>query len=579
MYERFFGLADEPFRLTPDPRYLYLSPKHAEALAHLRVGLTESSGFVCITGEVGTGKTTLVRAFLSELGPEVTAVYALVPPLSALDLLRRICRELGLSSSHQSQDELIEDLHAHLLAQQKVGRRCVIVLDEAQALSIELLEQLRLLLNLETETEKLLRIVLVGQPQLRKLLLDPALAQLNQRITLRWHLGPLSYRETVAYVAHRLAVASGGRAPPLFTPPALRFLHSVSGGIPRLVNMVASRGLLVAFVARRARVDRRSVVRAYREIQTVPLPGTLSPAAKAAWAVFGIAVGVSLVVFGTSQLDHLPFNGAIPQATGPAPSKVLAGDGASSSRQVEIARASEMVPSRDRPLERLPAKPAGVALVSAEELARRIADPDMDFGLRAALQALLAVWGSPPLQQDETASEEDLESVAWRRGLQVLRLTANQSMIRVLDLPAVLVLRLPGTERPRHATLTELDTSRAVLSRGGTSITAEADLLERFWSGQAYVFWRDFDGFAPRLARGARGVAVARLQTRLRRAGVLQEARTGLFDATTEASLRSFQSAHRLDPDGIVGPLTGIVLYGAAGELQPSLVIRRPVTP
>src|SRR5205807_2369682 len=159
-------------------------------------------------------------------------------------------------------------------------------------------EQLRLLSNLETATEKLLRVVLVGQPQLRTLLLDPGMAQLNQRITLRWHMGPLRYRETVAYVRHRLGVASGGKTTRLFTVPALRLTHSLAGGVPRLINMIAHRAMLAAFVAREPRVTRRSVVRAYREIKAVPLPGTLSVVRRAAWAVAGAAVGVGVVTLG-----------------------------------------------------------------------------------------------------------------------------------------------------------------------------------------------------------------------------------------------------------------------------------------
>src|SRR5262245_15000097 len=324
MYEQFFGLVDEPFRLTPDPHYLYLSAKHAEALAHLRLGLTESSGFVCITGEVGTGKTTLLRTFLAELGPDVAAAYALTPPLTALDLLRRICREFGLPATGERQTDLLDALHTHLIAESEAGRACVVVLDEAQALSIELLEQIRLLLNLETATRKLLRIVLVGQPQLRKLLLDPELAQLNQRITLRWHLGRLSARETTAYVHHRLAIASGGRATRLFTRPALRLLHSVSGGVPRLINMIAHRALLAAFVAREPRVSRRAVARAYREIQAVPLPGTLTLARRAALAAGGLAIGASLVAVGAPQIDRLLR--VPPSAAAPSLAPQAAGD-------------------------------------------------------------------------------------------------------------------------------------------------------------------------------------------------------------------------------------------------------------
>ena len=256
MYERFFGLADAPFRLTPDPRYLFLSPKHAEALAHLKLGLRESSGFVCITGDVGTGKTTLLRAFLAGLGPETASAYIFNPPVSAFALLKTINGELGLFTATRSRKKLVDALNVHLLAQREAGRRSLVVIDEAQALSIDVLEQLRLLSNLETTTEKLLRIVLVGQPQLRALLLHPELVQLNQRITLRWHMGPLSRRETVAYMLHRLRVAAGGDPPPrIFTRPALRRTHRISRGVPRVVNMVAHRALMVAFAAERRVVN------------------------------------------------------------------------------------------------------------------------------------------------------------------------------------------------------------------------------------------------------------------------------------------------------------------------------------
>src|SRR5262247_2883234 len=225
MYEDFFGLSDAPFRLTPDPRFLYLSAKHAEALAHLRLGLTEPGGFVCITGEIGTGKTTVLRTFLADLGPDVATAFIFNPTLSWDELLQRIARELGVPVAGTSHVDVMDALNAHLLAQRKEGRISVVVIDEAQAMPLEVLERLRLLSNLETSTEKLLRLVLVGQPQLARLLLDPALAQLNQRITLRWHLGPLTRMETFTYVRHRLEVAGGPAATTLFTRPALRLVH------------------------------------------------------------------------------------------------------------------------------------------------------------------------------------------------------------------------------------------------------------------------------------------------------------------------------------------------------------------
>ena len=560
MYEQFFGLEDEPFRLTPDTRYLFLSAKHAEALAHLRLGLTESSGFVCITGDVGTGKTTLLRVFLSELGPDVAAAYALTPPLSTLDLLRRICREFGVVSAGESQTDLVDALHAYLIAQDAAGQCCVVVLDEAQGLSIDLLEQVRLLLNLETQTRKLLRIILVGQPQLRKLLLNRDLAQLNQRITLRWHLGPLSSRETRAYVHHRLSVASGGRATRLFTTPALRLMHSLSGGVPRIINMIAHRALLAAFVAREPRVTRRVVARAYREIQAVPLPGTLTLARKVALAGGGLAIGASLVAVGAPQVDRLL---RITQSDVAAPRVTQTTD--------DVQDAARTVAAPEAP----PPQPAvtAPAIATAADVTHRLAGLDPAASARAATAAILEEWGERPLDGEEARLPENLESVAWRRSLEELQLTANRSMLRLLDLPALLEVR--GGPAPCWVAVTRIDASQVVLSIDGTPVTAGVDVLDSIWTGRASVLWRDFDGLGPTLRPGVRGAAVAHLQELLRRVGMQGVAPTGTFDAGTAKAVVDFQRAHRLDADGVVGPLTRIVLYAGAGSdhRRPALAI------
>jgi general secretion pathway protein A len=593
MYTQFFGLEDEPFRLTPDPRYLFLSVKHAEALAHLRLGLIESSGFVCITGDVGTGKTTLLRAFLGELGPNVNAVYVLLPPLSVPELLRKICHDFGIQAAADDQSSLVEALHQYVLGQHQAGRKCIIVLDEAQALSIDLLEQIRLLLNLETETEKLLRIVLVGQPQLRKLLLDPNLAQLNQRITLRWHLGPLSSSETAAYVAHRLTVASHGQARTLFSRPALRLLYSVTGGVPRLINMVAHRALLAAFVAREARVTRRFVARAYREIQAVPLPGTLSPARKAALAAAGLAIGVALVVFGGPRVEPLlSFRSAsapvAPAPVAPAPmapapmAPAAVADGVSQAAAVSPpapreapARVADVVSA---PVLQAAREPARVQPVSGAELTRSLASLDARASARAAAAGVIAAWNERPLTADE--SPEHLDQVAWRRGLQEVSVQGDRDLVRLLDLPAVVALRFPTSKEVCYAALTAMDTSQAVLSIGGRPSSVDAMTLRAFWSGTAYILWRDFETLGPSLHAGVRGVGVVRLQALLRRVGVLRGEPTGVFDAGTEAAVRRFQDAHSLEPDGIVGPLTAIVLYSAAGGYnRPALATKAHVGP
>ena len=572
MYERFFGLDDAPFRLTPDPRYLFLSSKHAEALAHLRLGLKESSGFVCITGDVGTGKTTLLRSFLAELGPDVAAAYIFSPALSTTELLQRINREFGLPGMSTSQMELVDGLNAHLLAQREAGRVSVVVVDEAQAFSMDLLEQLRLLSNLETSTEKLLRVVLVGQPQLRTLLLDPSMAQLNQRITLRWHLGPLRYRETVAYVRHRLAVASGGKAARLFTVPALRLTHSLAGGVPRLINMIAHRAMLAAFVVREPRVTRRSVVRAYREIKAVPLPGTLSVVRRAAWAGAGAAVGVGVVTLGVplgwfrdirrpSPLQTERHAEAVAKAapTPPLADVPPADPAPAAAEPAPVAAAAPAATAAPEPAPALPL-PSPVA-----ELERRLTALDPQTSARAAADTVLAAWHTRPLADDETHVPDDLERIAWRRGLEDMRLTGNRSMLGILDLPAVLELRVPGASGPCYAALTGLDDRRATLTIGSTPTVIEAGLLDLFWFGQAHVLWRDFEGLGMTFGLGARGAHVARLQALLRRAGTFGGESTGEFDPATVAGVLDFQRSRLLVPDARVGRLTRIVLYAAAG--------------
>src|SRR3989449_2245281 len=314
MYERFFGLADAPFRLTPDPRSLFLSRKHADALAHLKLGLSESSGFVCITGDVGTGKTTLLRAFLTGPIPDTATAYVFNPVLSPLELLQTINAKFGLPADTDSRTELVGALNRHLLEQRKAGRRAIVVIDEAQALAVEVLEQLRLLSNLETTTEKLLRIILVGQPQLRTLLLHPELVQLNQRITLRWHIGPLTRQETGAYIQHRLSIASQGQAGPIFTRPALRLIHRLSGGVPRMINMIAHRAMVAAFADDRHTVRTRSVRQAYDEIAVVPLHPRRRPSRVAALATVGAAACLAVIAIGAARLSPPPEPASLPAA-------------------------------------------------------------------------------------------------------------------------------------------------------------------------------------------------------------------------------------------------------------------------
>src|SRR5438128_1601000 len=560
MYERFFGLADAPFRLTPDPRYLFLSPKHAEALAHLKLGLRESSGFVCITGDVGTGKTTLLRAFLAGLGPETATAYIFNPPLSALELLKTINGELGLFAKTRSRKKLVDALNAHLLAQREAGRRSIVIIDEAQALSIDVLEQLRLLSNLETTTEKLLRIVLVGQPQLRALLLHPELVQLNQRITLRWHMGPLSRRETVAYVLHRLRVAAGGDPPArIFTRPALRLVHRISRGVPRVVNMVAHRAMVVAFAAERRVVNAACVRQAYREIGALPLAAAsrVSPR-RTAWAAAAVGACVGVIALGVVALAWRPELRLGGASESSAPSTVATPPEETPAPEVAVATP----PSEEEPAAPALAVDPAPPVTPADEVERRLASLDARASTRAAVGAILAAWHERPLAGDEPV---DLAHVAAGRSLEDLPLLGNGSLLRLLDLPAILELRVPGADQPRAVALTGMTDARAVLVVDGSPTPVDAAFLDRHWFGRAHVFWRDFETLGPAFGHESHGARVGRLQMLLGRIGAYDGKESGQFDPATEGAVLAFQRARFLAVDGRVGRLTRIVLYAAAG--------------
>src|ERR1700685_3701951 len=267
MYTSFFGLNEKPFAITPDPRYLYLSERHAEALAHLLYGINESGGFIQLTGEVGTGKTTVVRTLLSRVPHHAYVAGILNPRVTPVEFLLTICEELGVAVGQAERDSvkaMVDALNRRLLTAHAEGRRIIVIVDEAQNLSADVLEQVRLLTNLETATQKLLQIILIGQPELRELLDRTDLRQLAQRITGRYHLKPLSREETKGYVRHRLRVA--GATEEIFTPAALSEVHRLSMGIPRVINVACDRALLGAYTQETRKITAALVRRAAGEV-------------------------------------------------------------------------------------------------------------------------------------------------------------------------------------------------------------------------------------------------------------------------------------------------------------------------
>jgi general secretion pathway protein A len=268
MYTAFYGLREKPFLLTPDPRFLFLSDSHREALAHLLYGIEQGEGFIAVTGEVGTGKTTLCRTLMRKLNEDTELAFVFNPTLSGEELLRAISIEFGLITEGYSRADLNDQLNQFLLETSRAGRRALLIVDEAQNLGSATLEEIRLLSNLETSSSKLIQILLFGQPELDEMLDSTELRQLRQRITVRWSLTPLTTDETCDYVRHRLRVAAG-RECDLFTDRALREIQRRAGGIPRLINVLCDRALLVGYASGQQKMDRKSIDRAASEILSV----------------------------------------------------------------------------------------------------------------------------------------------------------------------------------------------------------------------------------------------------------------------------------------------------------------------
>ncbi|MBY0418842.1 MAG: AAA family ATPase [Pararheinheimera sp.] len=300
MYTGFFGLTSQPFSIAPNPDFLFLSPRHAEALAHLRYGLGEAGGFVLLTGEVGTGKTTVSRCLLQELTDKTEVAFILNPTLNELELLAAICDQLKIryKKSDASLKMLTDKITNRLMKNHQAGKNTILIIDEAQHLQPAVLEQLRLLTNLETNTKKLLQVILIGQPELQQLLQRQDLRQLAQRITARYHLMPLTEPEVQQYISYRLQVAGCSR--PVFTSSAVKKLFQLSGGIPRLLNLICDRALLGGYSQQKALIDAGLIHQAASEVLAIkPQPE------KAAWPVWlwpvltlvALGVGAGLSAF------------------------------------------------------------------------------------------------------------------------------------------------------------------------------------------------------------------------------------------------------------------------------------------
>lgn len=537
MYERFYSLDDRPFRLTPDPGYLYLGEQHSEAMAHLRYGLEEASGFIAVTGAIGTGKTTLLRALLKEMRSEFEVAYIFNPVLTTTELLQTVNAEFGLVCRSTSRKELTEALNAFLVECKRKGGRVVVVVDEAQNLSPRVLEQLRLLSNLETETEKLLQIVLLGQPELRSLLSRPELAQLAQRITVRWHLEPLGRSDTHAYVSHRLSVA--GASEEIFDAEALDLIHDHASGVPRLINILCHRSLLVAYTRAVARVGQREVAVAVLELEHGRVP--LAPR-KSSWSMAAVVGGGGVAAAVAVAFVLL---GPLGRSNGPTPE------------------------ARPRPMVAAVAVegPRHSVALLAETLS---ASPAYEQTV-AAVSGLLGLW-----QKDGLGSvlpdRIDLEKLANRRGLGYIAASVSHRLLEILDLPALVELSAGDDGIARYVLVEALGRDQATLRVGTNTVeVAGLDSLS-LWNGHAHLLWDDRLEIGGTVGAGSKGPGVKSLQVLLSEAGVYSGKPSGVYDEATENAVRGFQAELGVEPDGEASVVTQIALYNAASRgPRPSL--------
>ena len=510
MYLDFYGLTDKPFSITPNPHYLFLSKHHREVFAHLLFGIRRHAGFIEVTGEVGTGKTTVLRTLFLELEQEEARIaYIFNPCLSAPDLLRTVNREFGLTYQ-ASPPELHAALNTFLLQENAAGRTVVLVIDEAQNLAIDVLEQIRLLSNLETETDKLIQIVLVGQPELGVLLEKQELRQLSQRITVRYHLQAMDAEDTAAYIEHRLAIAGWSRAH-LFTPAAIKKIYQLTQGNPRMINILCDRALLIGYVDNIERINLPEIRRASQEVRRHRTGRPFSPALL--WLLLIIPF-FALVLWLLPSAEKV----AVPERI--------------------ILVKPEIDPFTDEILPLLRQTPTAV-------------------NRQHVVNSLMALWGGTPVAAAATL-EESL-NLSRDQKFTVARLQGDLNALLRLRLP--LVLEVVDAAERRYLLVTGQTTGGVLVALdNGRTVTISPAQLAPYWKNRAYLLWKN--SLELPLGQGPFQNAreIVALQSLLNSVGKNVPG-SGRYDDLTSAAIRTFQHEQQLPVDGIAGMQTLIALY------------------
>ena len=583
MYLNHFNLTEQPFSITPDPRFLYMSARHREALAHLLYGLGEGGGFVQLTGEVGTGKTTICRCLLEQVPDNVDVAMVINPKVTATELIATICDELGIKHPGHgaSIKALIDILNRYLLDAHARGRRTVLIIDEAQNLSADVLEQIRLLTNLETSTQKLLQIILIGQPELRELLARDEMRQLSQRVTARYHLEPINREEAGAYISHRLDICGSSRN--LFTRRAVDRIHKLSGGIPRLINVLCDRSLLGTYVEGKGIVDHRTVRKAAREVLAEKGEEGRS---RSSWLPL-LAGSLVVILLAAAAFVYKPWLQLQPVAAPPvakveeapepevemvsaakveanvsAPLTTMTGEEEAAEQPAEQAAEQPAGEAADQPEEQAAEQPAGEEGPAEQPEPRPAALADLlqqaeGSWYRASWQGLFARW-QVVLPAD---IKPDFCNYAREFALHCIIGQGDWDTLRLLDRPAVLTLaREDGVRIP--VLLQRMNGDNLELVIGESQYRLDTVQVGKYWAGDYVLLVQAPPGGRMDLKTGDRDQDVIWLREQFATAmGVEIPVRDPLlFDYQLQKQVLNFQRVNGLLADGIVGRNTLIRL-------------------
>lgn len=536
MYLDFYGFRENPFSLTPDPRFVFLSKTHKEAFAHLLYGINQRIGFMALTGEVGSGKTTVLRAFLKQLDADHHRTALIFNPcLSPSELLQGILREFGIPIQAFNSFSLLDFLNSFLLQQNIEGRTVTLAIDEAQSLDPSVLEQIRLISNLETDKDKLIQIILSGPPEFGQKLRREDLRQLSQRITVRYHLQRMDFQDTVDYIKHRINVA-GGRGDVLFSRGALKRIYRYSQGLPRLINAACDKVLLAGYTKNAGRISPRIAALGIKDL--TKYRGANHLLRRLVWAPALIVLAVLLGVFYLS---------------GPW-LKVSLED----SRQVEAKKDRKKEPSVTEGTELSNVLAAEIREISEAESARR------------AFNVLAGLWKVAPVPEGGFFGERDgMDRAAIDRKLRLYRFSGNLGVLLRIDYPAIIELSIMGIPGKRYLSLVGVEGDQLLVD---PPMAAKKSIsfndLEKQWAGQGIILWKDPLNLPVTIMPGSQGKHVERLQGLLKEAEVYKGALTGVYDGDTLAAVKEFQSSSRIKEDGIAGSQTLMLLYRAVNRFE-----------